>query len=283
MDGVLSRNTPPNVNEQAPLGEQTGGSEFDSPVQPPPVPVEVDMGKGSDDAQEKLDQQTQTATGDEATYGNSDGSSYSTEGAGGSHPIDKLIYDAQHTFAELTSKTSKTLEQATQAYRKRRNRHPPPGFDKWFEFAQDNNAIIVEDFFDQVYHDLEPFWGLSPAVMRKESWDFEMTMHVRNGRANTTSTWFWTVIWYDLIASIEHLLPDMDMALNAMDEPRLVVPWEDIDGYMKEAAKTAGLKNPKEVISEFQKLPKPGQGDKDVPSRKKEWTDVSKLYMIVSS
>lgn len=176
------------------------------------------------------------------------------------HPIDKLIYDAQHIFAELTSKESKTLEEAAQAYRKQRGRHPPPGFDKWFEFARSKNSLVVEDFFDQIHHDIEPFWGVDPALMRRQASQFEMTINVRNGMASAGSDWFWTKIWLSMIKEIEAYLPDMDLALNAMDEPRLVVPWEDVNGYMKKAAKSAKLPKAKSVVSTFQELPLPKEG-----------------------
>ena len=202
-------------------------------------------------------------------------------GPEGVHPIDKLIYDAQHTFAEITSKESKTLEEAAQAYRKRRGRHPPPGFHEWFEFAQNHSALVVEDFWDQIYVDLEPFWGMEPAVMRKETWDFEMTINIRSGIASSGSDWFWTTIWLDLIQTIEHLLPDMDLALNAMDEPRLVVPWEDIDEYMKKAAKTVNLPPPKTVSATNQKLPIPGKGDVKVKTRPKNWENTSQSCLFV--
>ncbi|UKZ76476.1 hypothetical protein TrVFT333_004181 [Trichoderma virens FT-333] len=148
---------------------------------------------------------------------------------------------------------------------------PSPGFDKWFEFARSKNAIIVEDFFDRIYQDLQPFWGLDPAVIRKESWDFEMTINIRDGNATARSDFFWTKIWLKMIKTIDHLLPDMDIALNAMDEPRLVVPWEEMAGYMKNASKTIKMPKSKNVIREFQKLPRSGTGDVEVKTRPKNW------------
>ncbi|ATY65888.1 capsule associated [Cordyceps militaris] len=171
------------------------------------------------------------------------------------HPIDSLIFDAQTRFTDLLHKETKTVEDAAQAYRKRRGRHPPPGFHQWFEFAQSHGAIIVEDFFDQIHHDLEPFWGVDPAAMRRESQAFEMTINVRDGNATTGSDWFWTKIWLGLVKNIEHLLPDMDIPLNAMDEPRIITPYEDIQHYMAKAAKTTGLADPVTVVSGFQSLP----------------------------
>ncbi|KAK3934962.1 hypothetical protein QBC46DRAFT_59525 [Diplogelasinospora grovesii] len=200
----------------------------------------------------------------------------------GNHPIDNLIRAAEKEFEDKLAKESKSLSDAAAAYRKRRGRHPPPGFKEWYEFAKEHNAIMVEDFWDQIYHDLGPFWALSPALIRKEAWDFEMTIHVRNGNATAGSDWFWTQLWLSMIKTVEHLLPDMSLSLNAMDEPRLVVPWEQINQYMGEAEKKRSMPDPKDVVSEFQRLAAPGEGpDKDVESRNKEW-EKTKPYWLVA-
>ncbi|KAG5926841.1 hypothetical protein E4U42_002919 [Claviceps africana] len=175
----------------------------------------------------------------------------------GRHPIDKLLYDAQHDFAALVSGEAKTIQEAAQAYRQRRGRHPPPHFDKWFEFAQSKNALIVESFFDQIYHDLEPFWGANSARMRHEASQFEMTINIRNGVASTGSDWFWTQTWLNMTKTVQHLLPDMDLALNAMDEPRMILPWEEVNEYMKKASKSRKLPRAKSMKNEFRPWPAP--------------------------
>lgn len=196
--------------------------------------------------------------------------------AGSVHPIDELIQGAETTFDDLLKKESHDIESAAAEYRKRRGRHPPPGFDKWFEFAQDNKAVMVEDFFDQIYHDLGPFWGLPASTIRKESWDYDMTINVRNGKATAGSNWFWTQIWLNMTQTIQHLLPDMDIPLNAMDEPRVLVPWEEINEYMGKEQSSRGLPPASQVISEFQTLELPGKSekDKDVKTREKAWEKV---------
>ncbi|KAJ4287896.1 hypothetical protein N0V88_007516 [Collariella sp. IMI 366227] len=179
------------------------------------------------------------------------------------HPIDPLIQLAGKEFTAKLSKATQTLEDAAAAYRKRRGRHPPPGFDKWYEFATDRNTIIIEDFWDQIYHDLEPFWGVNPRQIRKDARDFEMRIEIRDGKASTTSDWFWTQIWLSMIQTIEYLLPDMDLAINGMDEPRVVVPWEDIDAYLKKAANTRNMADVGNVVSKFGKLPPVGQAPEE--------------------
>ncbi|PNY27463.1 Beta-1,2-xylosyltransferase 1 [Tolypocladium capitatum] len=156
------------------------------------------------------------------------------------HPIDKLIYDAQHHFAELISKESKTI-----------------------------------------HHDIEPFWGLNARLLRREASQFEMTISVRDGNATSESDWFWTKIWLNMIKEIEQYLPDMDLALNAMDEPRLVIPWEDINRHMTKAAKTAKLPKVKTVVAEFQKLPKPGKGELRGVASSKKWEKTKPYWPIV--
>jgi hypothetical protein len=49
---------------------------------------------------------------------------------------------------ELLARQSKTLKQATARYTLKNNRPPPPGYDKFFEFAQQNGCLIDE--YDKV-------------------------------------------------------------------------------------------------------------------------------------
>ncbi|KAI0202114.1 glycosyltransferase family 90 protein [Astrocystis sublimbata] len=198
------------------------------------------------------------------------------------HPIDELIRMAEKNFKEVLAKESTTLADAAKAYRERRGRHPPPGFDQWFEFAQTHDAIIVEDFFDRIYHDLNPFWGLDPKIIRKEAWDFEMTINIRNHNASAQSDWFWTQIWLKMFKTIEHLLPDMDVALNAMDEPRLVVPWEDVATYMQKAERTRKLTPVDEVVSTFKDLPPSDKGPKKPVTRKKNWDETTSPFWLIA-
>lgn len=194
------------------------------------------------------------------------------------HPIDELIAQAEKDFDALVATESNTLTESAAAYRLKRGRHPPPGFDRWFKFAKDNNVLIVEDFWDQIYHDLEPFWALPAARIRKDAWDFEMTINIRDQKATAGSDWFWTEIWLGLIRTIEHLLPDMDIALNAMDEPRIVVPWEDLAGFMDEAQKTRSMPDPQDVVSEFSRLATSGEDPQsDRRSTEKHWEETGML------
>lgn len=205
-----------------------------------------------------------------------DSSSSTTSHAKGAHPIDRLISDANKHFDDIMSQESRTLDAAAAAYRKSRGRHPPPGFDQWYAFASAHGAVMVESFWDQIYHDLEPFWALEPNELRKAAWEYEMTIKVRSGVASAASDWFWTQIWLSLISTVAHLLPDMDIALNPMDEPRLVVPWEKVNEHIKTASTRKGMVPPGEAQNSFERLAQPGTGpDKDVILPEKNWEDTS--------
>ncbi|KAL5601485.1 hypothetical protein BROUX41_002538 [Berkeleyomyces rouxiae] len=177
------------------------------------------------------------------------------------HPIDRLVRLAEERFNGLLATKTTSLESASAAYRRRRGRHPPPGFDEWHAFAVKHDAIIVEDFFDQIYRDLEPFWGIPAAKIRKDADDYEMRISVRNHKATSGSDWFWTQIWLNLTSSIEDMLPDMDLALNSMDEPRIVVPSETIDEYMAKAAQSKMMVSAADAITHFDPLPPPRTQD----------------------
>lgn len=187
------------------------------------------------------------------------------------HPIDELIEKGERTFLDLLKKETDSLHDAAEEYRKRRGRHPPPGFDKWYNFAKEKKIVMVEDFFDQIYHDLGPYWAVDPALIRKEARTYEMTINVRNHNATAGSDWFWTKIWLKLLKTIEEYLPDMDLALNAMDEPRVVAPWEEINKLVEKEQLSRQVISPSEVISEFQTLPPKDKGDEGVEVTKKNW------------
>ena len=172
------------------------------------------------------------------------------------HPIEELVGKAQTTFSNLLARQTYSLNATAAAYRERRGRHPPPGFNLWYNYAADNDVLIVEDFWDQIYDDLQPFWGVAAQQLRHDTYNFHMKISVRNGTASTTSDWFWTQTWLAMIRTVEHLLPDMDMPLNAMDEPRMVVPWEDMREVLDraDAASARTTKETNNVVASYQQL-----------------------------
>ncbi|KAF1958069.1 hypothetical protein CC80DRAFT_40187 [Byssothecium circinans] len=173
----------------------------------------------------------------------------------GSHPIDYLIHEAKKTQKELLAKRTHDLGTTAEAYRKRRGRHPPPGFDKWFEYAKAHNAVIVEDFFDQIYHDLTPFGGLPAKQIRQHAKQLPFKISIRNKEMlEFQDDKNWMPIWHDMVKEIKDFLPDLDMPMNVMDEPRLIAPWEDINKYVQKEHESRTIVPTHNVIKELSPL-----------------------------
>ncbi|KUJ12363.1 lipopolysaccharide-modifying protein [Mollisia scopiformis] len=174
------------------------------------------------------------------------------------HPIDHLIKKARFGFKQLLGKRSVTLEQAASRYRERRGRHPPPGFDIWFKAAQKKDAIVVEEFFDRIHHDINPFWALDPHDMRVQTHTQPQVIHVRSGKASWVTDDDkrppWIQLWTALVEEMLPHLPDLDMVVNVMDETRILVPWEKIDSYVATEEKMRKLIHPDDAISQYSGL-----------------------------
>lgn len=70
------------------------------------------------------------------------------------------------------NKASKTLEEACREYERRYRRLPPLGFDKWWAYVQENQ-VQLPDEYDQIYDDLEPYWGMNPTDLQGIQRDWE--------------------------------------------------------------------------------------------------------------
>ncbi|KAF2728656.1 hypothetical protein EJ04DRAFT_546680 [Polyplosphaeria fusca] len=162
-------------------------------------------------------------------------------GVGGwdnAHPIDVLIADAAKGFKQALSSEAKSLEDAANKYRERRRRHPPPGFDAWYHFASEKGAVIVEDFWDQIYDDLGPFWSLESHTLRQQAHAFTPRIEIRDGNITMRKMGPHVRLdqWTDMLKTLldqKHVqLPDLDIPLLVYEEPALIVPWQTIDTAM---------------------------------------------------
>jgi hypothetical protein len=181
---------------------------------------------------------------------------YAGNGYNASHPIDALMSTAETDLQELLKAESRDLATAAERYRARHGRHPPPGFAEWFEFAKQHDALIVEEFFDQIYHDLTPYWALEPRELRRQAKSIPTRIVIRNNTAilKTDEPRNWMDSWHDLVAKLESGLPDLDMPINVMDETRLVVPWETINDYIQKEQTSRTMPSPNHVVSEYMSL-----------------------------
>lgn len=159
------------------------------------------------------------------------------------HPIARLIENADQQFDYLRSRQSNTLADAVKEYRRRYNMHPPPHFDKWFEFAR-AKGVQLTDEYDTIYNSLLPFWGLEPRSIReraREALGFDNAMLgvlVRNGKVTFVDGGGDGGQWQreatvEMMKGFVQYLPDMDLVFNTHDEPRVVVPSDDLARLVK--------------------------------------------------
>lgn len=172
------------------------------------------------------------------------------------HPIDHLIERADGEFKGLLSRESKTLHEAAEAYRQRRGRQPPPGFDRWFAYASKRSAVIVEEFWDKIYDDLNPFWGVPAKQMREQANAFMHKITIRGGvvKTQTDVERQWMPLWQEMIESVASESPDVDLPVNVMDESRIVVPWEEINAYMEKEKESRKIVPANKLKREFRTL-----------------------------
>ena len=155
-----------------------------------------------------------------------------------SHPIDLLVKNASvqsNAWLEQASK-SQTLTESVEEYHRRYQRNPPPGFDAWYNYAKSRLSVVMDDY-DTIIEDLRPFWGISPAQIRllsrqvvSDPFNEVSELVVRNGSATLGPNFLPTHRWMldgvlDLIKNFTQYLPDMDLAFNLNDEPRVAVPY----------------------------------------------------------
>lgn len=172
------------------------------------------------------------------------------------HPVDQLVRDGESAFANLVQSQSRTLEDAVQEYRRRYQIPPPPNFDRWYEFAKQRGVQLIDEY-DSIHHSLLPFWALKPATIRarvREAIGFDpnnlIALLIRNGQpVNVQGGQQWQQeATIGMMSQFIEFLPDMDLAFNIHDEPRVVVPHDELSQLIARAKTMnmpAAFANPK--------------------------------------
>ncbi|KAM5456925.1 hypothetical protein MaudCBS49596_001167 [Microsporum audouinii] len=177
----------------------------------------------------------------------------------GKDPIKALLNQADNAWRTYDSARSMSFSEAVVEYRVRYGRHPPPGFKEWYMFARENDVRNIDDF-DQINDDLRPFWSAEPkAIRRRVAAACEdpignsiAAIHVRNGAiANITGDGWRIETLKSLVARFSEKLPDMDIAMNTLDQPRLVTKWEDMQAML--GKEIASRNTPPKAIYSFTK------------------------------
>ena len=163
-------------------------------------------------------------------------------------------------------------------YTRRYGIPPPPNFDKWYNFAMENQSPIIDDF-GQIHDDLLPFWGLRPADIRERTFEVQryaavemVGLRLRNGVVHKSPHIHPSHQW--MMDSVERMvepfaqwLPDMDIAMNVADEPRVALTYQDMQ-LLKTKASESRARLQKHVESEgFDKAP-PTQWPVEFPKPK---------------
>ena len=181
--------------------------------------------------------------------------------------MDHLVRDAEARWTQTLQHQSQSLGAAVTEYKRRYKISPPPNFDKWYAFAKRKGVQIIDEY-DSIYNSLLPFWALPPAIIRartREALGFRenqfgdnqlMGFLIRDGKAEHVEggpKWLQEAIVGMTTEFIDHL-PDMDMAFNLHDEPRVVVPHDELSKLVEIAldrgiAEAAAHTNPRNAFS----------------------------------
>ncbi|KAJ6145460.1 hypothetical protein N7470_009355 [Penicillium chermesinum] len=140
---------------------------------------------------------------------------------------------------------SKTLAEAVTLYRERHGRHPPPGYQKWWEYARKHNAHNVDDFH-QIINDLRPFWAMTPKKIRQLAASLPdsegmAVLRIRNHKVEPQSTHWRAETLAASVTRLAEFLPDMNIAVNTMDQPRVLATYEQIQEFLKVEEETRAL------------------------------------------
>ncbi|KAG4439845.1 hypothetical protein IFR05_004694 [Cadophora sp. M221] len=151
------------------------------------------------------------------------------------HPISTLVKDANKVWKAYKDGRSTTFREAVSKYRTTYERNPPPGFKEWYQFARERGVYNIDDF-GQIMDDLRPFWGLEPAIIRtlaahmnEDPRNGLSGLHIRDNKIWKLTNENWRVETFaKIVKPFVHLLPDMDISINRLDQPRVVVPFDNM-------------------------------------------------------
>ena len=94
---------------------------------------------------------------------------------------------------------------------------------------------MIEDIFDRIYHDLDPFWAIESDQLRADAAAVPVYIRVRNGKAyRSASKDPFMNSYLDLVQEIATLLPNLDIPINHMDEARVLVSWNTVSANMRQ-------------------------------------------------
>ncbi|EGG10345.1 family 90 glycosyltransferase [Melampsora larici-populina 98AG31] len=150
------------------------------------------------------------------------------------HPIFSLIRNATLLWENKLKNQSTNLRSATEEYKRRYHRSPPRGFDEWWNWSNDKNVKLLDEY-DSINRSIEPFFALPASLFRQRVDD------LTNSRTKWSNDTFvisirsghFTLSGFqaqngprprelvNLLQDIVHLLPDVDLPISIHDIPNL--------------------------------------------------------------
>lgn len=161
----------------------------------------------------------------------------------GRHPIYELIETAEIQWKRKLQKQSKSFDQAVKEYKRRYKRSPPKGFDLWWDYA-DYYGVQLRDEYDSIHKQLQPFWGVNPAVLQtlqraaesqydsftigksRGSDKVELLNHTLDNQSIQHSGHSRLKDVLDMLDEIQQWLPEFRATFSMHDNPRVQVSWE---------------------------------------------------------
>ncbi|KAK2731957.1 hypothetical protein FQN57_003063 [Myotisia sp. PD_48] len=160
--------------------------------------------------------------------------------------VSDLVSNAELVWREYNHAQSTTFSEAVATYRRRYGRHPPPGYKEWYLSARSKKVQNIDDF-DQIMDDLRPFWAVEPKSIRQLAANMcynakdngISAIHIRNNTVANITFPSWRIdSMSSLVQRVTKYLPDMDIVMNRLDQPRVLVSWENMQGMLQTEAKS---------------------------------------------
>lgn len=152
------------------------------------------------------------------------------------HPVQTLFLNAQTDFERLVSEQSQTFNKAEAEYRRRYGMEPPPGFQRWYDFAVSHKSPMI-DQFDMIYDSVSPFWRRSGQEVSQllkqaqntagsELWHCSSSSRsagVNCGHPYRSFDRHVSSMFNELFKNVSEILPDVSFLVNHFDEPATLV------------------------------------------------------------
>lgn len=220
------------------------------------------------------------------------------------HPLHGLLQASSESLQqfEMRERRILTLENAIEDYESRYGRIPPPGFDIWFDYAKKHDTLVLSDF-DQIEKDLAPFWNIKPSSIRQRTYiaiqdrfNYISPLRIRNGSVSAPPMEIPTHYWMlerlmEMMTDFVAFLPDMDLAINLNDEPRVLARRHRAPRrYMQRISDVASFLTPDhwktdipftdETPKSFRKIERKNQNTFDYSTRFCPTRSLAKMYVF---